>query len=221
MTFEDFSVTGALYHVVSIIDLEKTLAEGIHFDDKITYFDKYYDFHNYFDKYRTDNIPYWVVRKKAIFASMNFKEDHNWHSHTALLKVKVDTKKCWVCNENKANILFEPFILQNIKGFEEAKKFIEEKGAKMVEEYWLDSLSMDENMRVRRDKEKGYDAEVLIFHDIPPEDIECLFIISDHSIMSPDKWLYYFNTELICPKSPAPKGIGCQRAVKFSMDSTK
>jgi hypothetical protein len=29
-----------------------------------------------------------------------------------------------------------------------------------------------------------------------------------------------FNTELTRPKSPASVGGGCQRAVKFSMDST-
>lgn len=206
LTFEDFSVTGALYHVVSIIDLEKTLAEGIRFDDKTTYFEKYYHFHDYFDKYKTPNIPPWVFRKKAIFASINFKKTHNWHSHTALLKIKADINRCWVCNENKANILFEPFILQNIKGFEEAKDFIERKGPKIVEEYWLDSLSLIENIKVRRDKEEGYDAEILIFHDIPPEDIQCIFIISDHSIMSPDKWTKYFKEAVCKPKESALHG---------------
>lgn len=200
MTFEDFSVTRALYHVVSIVDLEKTLAEGIRFDDKKTYYYKYYNFHDYFDRYKTSDIPSWVLRKKAIFASMNFKENHSWHSHTALLKIKADINKCWVCNENKANLLFEPFVLQNIKGFEEAKEFIEKNGPKIAEEYWSDSLSLVENMKVRRDKEKGYDAEILIFHDIPPEDIECLFIISDHNIMPPNEWTKYFKEAVCKPK---------------------
>jgi len=65
---------------VSIVDLEKTLAEGIRFDDKKTYYYKYYNFHDYFDRYKTSDIPSWVLRKKAIFASMNFKENHSWHS---------------------------------------------------------------------------------------------------------------------------------------------
>ena len=76
MAFENSSLTGALYHVVSIMDLKKTLAEGIRYDDKLTYLNKYYDFHNYFDKYKTDNIPFWVERRKAIFASMYFDESH-------------------------------------------------------------------------------------------------------------------------------------------------
>lgn len=189
LTFEDFSLTGALYHIVSIMDLEKTLAEGIRYDDKLTYLNKYYDFHNYFDKYKTRDIPSWVERRRAIFCSMNFKETNNWHSHTALLKVKTDIKKCWVCNENKANPLFEPFILQHIPGFKKAKDFINMRGPLMVEEYWKTSLSLEENMKIRRDKEKAYDAEVLIFHDIPPENIECLYIISDHSIMTPEKFI--------------------------------
>lgn len=200
MTFEDFSFTGALYHVVSIIDLEKTLAEGIHYDDKLTYLNKYYNFHSYFDKYRTDNIPFWVERRKAIFSSMNFKRNHNWHSHTALLKIKADMKKCWVCNENKANPLFEPFILQHIQGFEEAKNFINTKGSYMAKEYWRDSLSLEENMKIRKDKEKDYDAEVLIFQNIPPENIECLYIIADHKIMTPDEWTYYFTKAACMPR---------------------
>lgn len=193
MTFEDFEQTGALYHVVSIIDLEKTLSEGIRYDDKLTYLSKYYNFHNYFDKYKTENIPPWVERRKAIFCSMNFKSDHSWHSHTALLKIRADIKKCWVCNENKANPLFEPFILQNIPGFEEAKEFIDEYGPHMVQDYWRNSLSLEENLEKRRDKEEGYDAEVLIFQDIPPENIECLFIVSDHKNMSPEEWIKYFT----------------------------
>ena len=36
MAFENSSLTGALYHVVSIMDLKKTLAEGIRYDDKLT-----------------------------------------------------------------------------------------------------------------------------------------------------------------------------------------
>ena len=189
MAFENSSLTGALYHVVSIMDLKKTLAEGIRYDDKLTYLNKYYDFHNYFDKYKTDNIPFWVERRKAIFASMYFNESHNWHSHTALLKIQADIKKCWVCNENKANPLFEPFILQHIQCFGKAKDFINKNGPNMVKEYWKDSLSLEENMKVRRDKENGYDAEVLIFQDIPPENIQCICIISDHDIIPPGKWM--------------------------------
>ena len=85
--------------------------------------------------------------------------------------------------------MFEPFILQHIQCFGKAKDFINKNGPNMVKEYWKDSLSLEENMKVRRDKENGYDAEVLIFQDIPPENIQCICIISDHDIIPPGKWM--------------------------------
>lgn len=193
MIFEDFQYTKALYHVVSILDLEKVLKEGIKYYDKSTYKTKYYEFHSYFDDNKIESIPNWVERKKAIFTSMNFKNNHKWHSHTALLKLKVDISKCWVCSENRANILYEPFILRNIKGFEKAKDFLDNYGKALVEGYWRDSLSMVDNIKVRRDLKEGFDEEVLVLEDIPPENIECLYIFSDHEIMTIDEWNRVFD----------------------------
>ena len=199
MIFQDFQYTGALYHIVSILDLEKALKEGLKYDDKSTYEAKYYDFHCYFDDNRIEIIPYWVERKKAIFSSMNFKEHHKWHSHTALLKVKADISKCWVCNENRANLLYEPFILKNIAGFDKAQHYLNIYGKGLVEAYWKDSLSMVENIKLRRDLEEGFDEEVLIFEDIPPENIECVYIFSDHKIMTVSQWDEFFTEAVYKP----------------------
>lgn len=201
MIFEDFKHTGAFYHIVSILDLEKALKEGLKYDDKSTYKKNYYDFHSFFDDNRVDGIPYWVERKKAIFASMNFKGNHKWHSHTALLKVKANIHKCWVCNENQANMLYEPFILKNITGFDKAQHYLKIYGKELVEAYWEDSLSMVENVKVRRDLEEGFDEEVLILEDIPPENIECIYFFSDHKMMTVNQWDEFF-TESVCK----PKG---------------
>lgn len=201
MIFEDFEYTGAFYHIVSILDLEKALKKGIKYDDKSTYGNKYYDFHSFFDDNRIESIPNWVERKKAIFVSMNFKDDHKWHSHTALLKVKADISKCWVCNENRANLLYEPLILSNIEGFEKAKTFLNVYGKELAREYWKDSLSMEKNIKMRRDLEEGFDEEVLILENIPPKNIECMYIISDHKMMTVDQWDRAF-TEVVCK----PKG---------------
>lgn len=198
ITFEDLSQQRYLYHVVSIIDLEKTLNEGISFDDKKTYTTKYYDFHFFFDKFRPSHIPAWVERRKAIFASLYFKENHGWHSHTAVLRVKIKPDRCWVCNENIANFIYEPFILRHLNGFDAADEYIKKNGRKIVEEYWNTSISYLEHMERRYDKKEGYDAEVLILHDIPPEDIDCLYIVSDHEVMSVEDWKNAFNVNNTC-----------------------
>lgn len=198
ITFKDFAQEGYVYHVVNIIDLKKALNEGLGFDDKKTYISKYYDFHSYFDSFKPPSVPGWVERKKAIFASLNFKEGHTWHSHSAVLKVKIDPERCWICNENIANYIYEPFILQHINGFTAAREYISKNGRKVVEEYWAVSLSYMENLNIRHDKREGYDAEVLILHDIPPRDIQCLYIMSDHEVMSFDDWKNVFEPDCTC-----------------------
>lgn len=194
LIFPDYKETGCIYHIISIIDLKKTLNEGIKFDDKATYKCKYLDFHNYIDNFRHENIPSWVIRKKAIFGSMNFKDNHYFHSHTAVLKIKVDDDKCWVANENLANNTYEPFILNDLVS-NKFKDYFEERGNKMLNEYWDTSLAFKDNLDIRKDKKEGYDAEVLLFHDVRPEDIEVLFIRADHKIYSLNDFYkeFYFN----------------------------
>lgn len=193
MAFKDYAEAGYVYHVVNIIDLGKTLREGISFDDKNTYLCKYMDFHTYFDIYKPIGIPDWVERKKAIFASIRFKEGHTWHSHSAILKVKIQKDRCWVCNENLANFIYEPFILQHLEGFEHTRRYMQANGRKYVEEYWNNSMSYCDNLERRYDKKEGYDAEILIMHSIPPEDITCMYIVSDHQIMSYTEWQDFFK----------------------------
>lgn len=192
MILMDSAEQSYVYHVVNIIDLKRTLQEGIRFDDKNTYDSKYIDFHTYLDLYKTKNIPDWVERKKAVFASICFKEGHKWHSHSAILKIKILNDMCWICNENLANFIYEPFILQDIEGFDNAREYIKANGKELVGRYWDNSLRYNDNLDKRYDKREGYDAEVLIMHSIPPENIECLYIVSDHQIMSYKDWKGYF-----------------------------
>jgi len=192
MALVDCAEQGYSYHVINIIDLKKTLVEGIRFDDKATYDSKYYDFHSYFDYYKPAIIPYWVERKKAIFASICFREGHKWHSHSAILRIKIQNDRCWICNENLANFIYEPYILQNIEGFDNTREYMKINGRKLVGRYWDNSLSYNDNLDKRYDKREGYDAEVLVMHSIPPENIECLYIVSDHQIMSYKDWKEYF-----------------------------
>jgi hypothetical protein len=191
--FEDCTGQGYAYHVVNIVDLEKTLAEGISYDDKSTYDSKYYNFHAFFDYYKPDTVPEWVERKKAIFASICFKEGHKWHSHSAVLKIKIQKERCWVCNENLANFIYEPFILQHMEGFGNIQEYMRINGREFVEEYWKNSLSYNDNLNIRYDKKEGYDAELLIMHKVPPEEISCLYIISDHQMLSYKEWQEFFE----------------------------
>lgn len=199
MMLLDCAEQGYAYHVVNIIDLEKTLVEGIKYDDKTTYDSKYYNFHSYIDYYKPKNIPEWVERKKAIFASICFKEGHKWHSHSAILRIKILKDRCWICNENLANFIYEPFILQNMEGFAHTLEYMKLNGRVLVGEYWDNSLSYNDNLNRRYDKREGYDAEILIMHSIPPENIECLYIVSDHQVMRYKDWKEYF-----VPGSPYP-----------------
>lgn len=193
MLFPDYIDTGLVYHIVPITDLKRVLSEGIKYDDKITYTTKYLEFHKFLDELRPDNLPQWVERKKAIFASLNFDENHCWHSHTALLGIKINQNRCWIANENLANSVYESFILKDILRFQYAKKFLENRGKKLIKDYWDTSLSFVENLRIRKDKTAGYDAEVLILHNINPEDIVIISIISDHKMMTVEEWNEYFK----------------------------
>jgi hypothetical protein len=193
MVYLDYAEQGYAYHVINIVDLEKTLAEGIKYDDKATYDNKYYEFHIYFDHYKPAHIPEWVERSKAIFASICFSKGHTWHSHSAILRVKIQMDRCWVCNENLANFIYEPFILQHMEGFEQLQEHLKSNGETYVLEYWNNSLSYNSNLNKKCEKEEGYDAEILIMHPIPPEHIECLYIVADHQIMSFMDWRKCLN----------------------------
>ncbi|MDF2841000.1 MAG: hypothetical protein K0Q99_1772 [Clostridia bacterium] len=192
--FKDYTETKTVYHVVTITDLDDTLKYGIKFNDKNTYKSKYHEFHRFLDEKRPLHIPDWVIRSKAIFASMNFKSEHKWHSHSALLSIQIKEELCWICNENIANFLYEPLMLGQVPGFQSAKEFISRNGSKIGEDYWNCSLSFQDNLEKRNDKKIGYDAEVLILHDILPRDIELLYIISDHRCMEVNKWKDFFHS---------------------------
>ncbi|EOD00474.1 hypothetical protein [Caldisalinibacter kiritimatiensis] len=192
MLFPDYTETKVVYHVAPINDLDNILKKGIRYDDKFTYESKYLNFHKYIDSYKPNTIPNWVIREKAIFASLNFDKNHQWHSHSVIMAINIDPSKCWVANENLANELYEPFILKDVQGFECAKKYIYNRGKKILHKYWTTSLSFIDNLKYRRDKEKGYDAEVLVFDYIPPEHINILAIVSDHKIMTMKEWKRFF-----------------------------
>ncbi|SNS71597.1 hypothetical protein SAMN05446037_101850 [Anaerovirgula multivorans] len=192
MFFEDYKKTGLIYHVAHITDLKKILTEGMNYDDKASYKKHYHSFHRFIDKYQTNNIPPWVVREKAIFATMNYKNNPCFHSHTAVLALKVDITKCWVANENKANQIYEPFILRETENFAKAENYLNITGRDLILEYWKTSLSFQENLRYRRDLEEGYDGEVMIFHSIPPEDIELMYLVSDHRVLTVEAWQKIF-----------------------------
>ncbi|WP_069650254.1 hypothetical protein [Caloranaerobacter ferrireducens] len=193
MLFPDYTDTRLVYHIIPITDLKTVLSEGIKYDDKTTYVTKYLEFHKFMDEFRPNKLPQWVERKKAIFASLNFDENHCWHSHTVILGIKINQDKCWIANENLANSVYESFILKDVPNFNYAKIFLENRGKKLIKDYWNTSLSFVENLKVRKDKTTGYDAEVLIFHNIKPEDIKIISIISDHKIMTAEEWNEYFK----------------------------
>lgn len=196
MFFDDYSKTGRVYHIAPINDLKQILSEGIKYDDKVTYKNKYYEFHSFIDSVKPKYIPSWIERKKAIFATMNYRKDPNFYSHTVVMALAIDPSKCWIANESRANEIYEPFILQDIKELIGVKEYINTKGKDTIEEYWKTSLSFEENLNKRIDLKEGYDAEVLIFHPIEPKDIEILYIVSDHRLMKFNEWKKVFCKEL-------------------------
>lgn len=195
LLFEDYESTGLVYHIADINDLKEILEKGIRYNDKSTYLNRYLEFHKFFDLLKPDYIPNWVIREKAIFASMNFKKDHYFHSHSVVLGLKVDIEKCWIANENLANCLYEPLVLQKIEEFVDAKKYIENIGVEKGREYWETSLSFIDNLSKRKDMMKDYDEEVLIFHPIEVRDIVPLYIVSDHKMLTIDEWKKIFKEQ--------------------------
>ncbi|SCZ06910.1 hypothetical protein [Alkaliphilus peptidifermentans] len=188
MFFSDYSKTGFIYHIAPINDLKRILTEGIQYDDKQSYKSKYIDFHSFIDQEKTPTIPNWVIRRKSIFASLNYRDNPRFHSHSVVLAVRIQPEKCWVANENLANEIYEPFILQDIEAFKESKEYMKTRGRGLAQEYWETSLSFLENTQRRFDLKKGYDAEVLVHHTIYPKDIKPLFIVSDHHIYTIKEW---------------------------------
>lgn len=193
MLFPDYNQTKVVYHVAPITDLRKIINTGIKYDDKKTYESKYLNFHKYIGSFKSERIPSWVIREKAIFASMNFSKGHCWHSHSVIMALKIDPNKCWIANENLANKTYEPFILKDVEGYESAKDYLRDEGTKLIKEYWDTSLSFLDNLKARKDTTKSYDAEVLIFHKVEPKDITPLFIVSDHVMMPVERWKEFFQ----------------------------
>lgn len=186
--FKDFEETKKVYHIVDLYDLESALKHGIQYNNKITYNTKYKGFHSLIEKEKTKNIPAWVRRKKAIFASMNYDISFQFHPNSVVLGFKIDPERCWVANENLANQIYAPFIMKDIMGFNNAVHYIEGEGKELLKKYWETSLSFEENLLERRDFQKDYNAEVLVLHDIPPENIEIEYIVSGHEILIAEQW---------------------------------
>lgn len=192
MFFDDYLKTGKIYHIASINDLKQILLNGIKYDDKVTYGDKYYDFHCFIDSLKPSHIPSWVKRKKSIFATMNYRDHPNFYSHNVVMALTIDPSRCWIANENRANQTYEPFVLQEVEFLNGAKEYMKQEGKRLIEEYWETSLSFEDNLNKRMDLKEGYDAEVLILHSIDPKDIEILYIVSDHKVMEFNEWKKVF-----------------------------
>ena len=87
-----------------------------------------------------------------------------------------------MANENRANQLYEPFILKDVEGFHGAKNHRRPGKASGTV---LGKLAvLCRQSEAAKDKEEGYDAEVMVFHEIRPEDIHYIAIVSDHRMMT-------------------------------------
>lgn len=195
MLFPSYKETKVLYHVVDIIHLKNILNNGIKINERNKYSDEKYDeFNKYLDQNKSEKIPPWVKREMAFFASLNFKKNTKWHSHSALLAIRIQEEKCWIANENLANEIYDPFVLQHINKFNNAKKFMKNFGAQRTLKYWEHSFSFREYFDLGIDKRENYDEEVMIFHDIYPQDLNCLMIVTDHNIYTPEQWQEKYNS---------------------------
>ena len=189
MFFDDYTHTKVVYHITPLSKLKEILEKGIKLNEYMN--PDYCEFNRYFDRFKNDAIPKWVLREKAIYGSINFKSDHKWHSHSAILALKIDEQKCWIGNENLANILYEPYVLKDLNMFKSAEILIKTRGDEFPLNYWNNSLSFKQNLTARLDFTDNYDAEVLIMQDISPRDINVIKLISDHKLMDVKEW----NTE--------------------------
>ena len=196
MFFSDYEDTKYIYHVAPITDLKEILENGIKYNDKSTYLSKYLDFHKYIDNHKKADIPDWVKREHAIYATMNYPKDHDWHSHSVILGLKISPERCWIANESLANKIYEPFILKDVEMFNCAKAYLDKNGEDMCNKYWETSLSFLDNLKLRKDRVEHYDEEVLIFHDIKPEDITPIYIVSDHEFTTVEGWIEYFSKNI-------------------------
>lgn len=193
MLFPHYHETKVVYHVVNIGQLKTILEQGIQIQERKNFSDnKYLDFNRFLDQNKPETIPKWVKREKALFASLNFKEDMHWHSHSALLALKVQEERCWVANENLANEIYDPFILQHIRDFNHAQNFMKEFGEKKAQNYWENSFPFQEYLKKNKNPINNYDEEVMVFHDIPPKDIKCLMVVTDHHTFTPKQWQEYY-----------------------------
>lgn len=195
MMFNDFTKTNMVYHVVNINDLSLILKNGIKFNDKNSYRQKYLEFHKFIDNYKPSYYPSWVIRQKAIFASLNYKKNHHFHSHSIILGVKINQDRCFIANENLVNQIYEPFILKDDCEFKFMKEYIETIGINSIRDYWNTSLSFKENLKLRRDNLSNYDAEVLVFHEILPEDISPIALITDHKYIPYNNIKYVYSNK--------------------------
>lgn len=187
MLFKDYTQTGYIYHLIDINEYGNIIKNGILLEENSVN-NKYKLLNNFLDKYRVNNIPKWVKRGIAIFASMNYDKHHNFHSHSVLLGIKIDEDKCWIANEKLANSIYEPLVLSQVDDLSFIKKYIHNEGTQIAKMYWNSSLSFKENKLLRVDKDSGYDAEVLVFHNIFPEAIVPLYIITDSKMYPFEEW---------------------------------
>src|SRR5690554_6874960 len=194
LLFPHYNETKVLYHVVHIIHLKDILSKGIQLNERNLHSeDKYSKFNQFMDQYRTTNVPPWVLRERAFFASLNFSKDIHWHSHSALLAIKIQEEKCWIANENLANEIYDPFVLSDITDFDRAKTYLEGRAKDLAKNYWENSYALMDFLTLDLKDIKHYDEEVMIFHDIPPQDIRCLMIITDHKKFTPASWQRHYR----------------------------
>lgn len=194
MFFPHYNETKVVYHVVNINQLKTILDQGIEIEKRKDFSDaKYLNFNKFLDENRPPKMPRWLRREKALFASLNFKNNMHWHSHSALLALSIQEERCWIANENLANEIYDPFILQHISDFDHAQDFMKEFGEIKAQNYWENSFPFQEYLKKNKNPIDNYDEEVMIFHDIQPQDIKCLMIVTDHHTFTPKEWQEHYK----------------------------
>lgn len=196
MLFKDYLYTHKVYHIIDLFDLKHALNKGVFYDDKITYSTKYKGFHTLIQNEKPEKIPTWVVRKKAIFASLNYDDDFPFHPNSVVLGLKINPEKCWIANENLANQIYAPFVMKDIAGFKGAINYVEGRGKELLKKYWDTSISFLDNLSCRLDLDENYNAEVLILHNIEPHNIEIEYIVSGHEVYRPEEWKEKYSSKI-------------------------